>query len=106
MTDYTTFELPLRFVFGDRTIDTERCLRVAISRTADETTRNETVLYKTPSGDFFLHHHAVLKSKRGKPFPTDDFRALTPDEAVRWLAESRAILLDAAAGGLPLPPNA
>jgi hypothetical protein len=66
--------------------------------------RYEDVLYRTGLGNFFIHSHETVKFPKGKPVVQDDAWTVTPIEAVDWIKQERAMVLDA--DGLPLPDQA
>jgi hypothetical protein len=105
----------MKFVINGRTFDTASSTVAAITRgiieadydnmVGDRETRYEVVLYRTAKGAFFLHDHSTYKyAKGGKPVTEDTAQELTPEEAVGWITQNVAVVMDAT--GLPLPPEA
>lgn len=106
---------PMKFIIDGLTYDVASATPVAIDRGAldrynndldpgVEQERYENVLYKTKSGRFFVHNHSTTKYEKGKPVVSDSAFAKTADEALRWISQNNAAILDDA--GLPLPPDA
>jgi hypothetical protein len=109
----------MKFILNGRTFDTATSETIAIDRGtydrwnqdmsmkgfpgADEV-RFETVLYRTAKGALFIHHHATAKYKSGKPVTTDTAEEMESDEAVKWIAEENAAVINSE--GLPLPDEA
>ncbi len=106
----------MQFILDGRLYDTASSVAVAISRgvvesgqwsalpAGAESMRYEEVLYRTKNGNFFVHEHSTVKFPRGKPVVEDVAKALAPQEAVRWVEQNGAMLLDST--GLPLPDEA
>src|SRR5688500_4541548 len=101
----------MKFVINGRTYDTATSTTVAVARGSyepgqfdeDRTAmeiRYEDVLYRTAKGALFVHSHETLKYLRGKPVVRDTTEAHTPETAVKWIEEMRAMVLDPT--GLPL----
>lgn len=66
--------------------------------------RWEDVLYRTAEGAFFVHEHHTNKSARGgKPIITDETSELTPEQAIQWIRDRGAVVIDAE--GLHLPDD-
>jgi hypothetical protein len=100
----------MQFVLNDRLSDTATATIAAVDggtytdfQTGAEV-RFESVLYRTERGNFFRHVHSTTKHGRGKPVVEDDATAMTVEDAMKWIAESRAMILDAT--GLQLPEQA
>ena len=106
----------MRFILNGKLYDTKTSTPTAIARGAEDgndaddmytgalSVRYEDVLYRTTRGAFFLHQHRTVKYSKGKPAVVDTADALTPDEAVKWIARDEAMILDAT--GLELPEEA
>lgn len=105
----------MKFVIKGRTFDTATATKLAIARgiidpsynnlPGDAEIRYEDTLYRTAKGTLFLHEHNTTKyMKGGKPLVTDDAKEMTPESAVAWIGEWRAMVFDAT--GLPLPDEA
>lgn len=105
----------MRFILAGRTFDTATSTTVAHARghltpeTPEEggdvrSVRFEHVLYRTERGAFFAHEHSTTKFRRGKPVVSDHAQELSPEQAIKWIADNRAVIVDAS--GLPLPPEA
>jgi hypothetical protein len=107
----------MKFILDGRSFDTAAAVTVAVSRghtpamyTTDtmervsEENRYEKVVYRTTKGAFFLHEHRTTKLPKGKPVVSDVARALTAQEAVAWIAENGAAIIDPS--GLDLPEEA
>jgi hypothetical protein len=106
----------MKFVINGRTFDTVSSTAVAVSRginppyynnsVGDSERRYEDVLYRTSKGALFVHSHSTEKFvKGGRPVTTDHADEIkTPEDAIRWIEATRAVVLDAT--GLPLPPEA
>lgn len=107
---------PMKFVLNGRTFDTATSSTVAINRgirepsynnsVGDSELRYEDVLYRTQKGAFFVHEHHTEKfvDRKGKPVVTDYAWECDPENAVKWIVEYGAVIVDAA--GLPLPDEA
>jgi hypothetical protein len=115
-TEYpVTGETPaMQFILDKRSYDTATSTVAAVSRgvmgdpsdqyPGAESVRFEDVLYRTQKGAFFVHYHRTVKFPKGKPVVEDTAEALTPEHAVWWVQNDRAMVLDAT--GLPLPEEA
>lgn len=108
---------PMRFILNGRSFDTAGAVTVAVSRghtpalystdsmeRVSEETRYEKVIYRTAKGAFFLHEHRTTKLPKGKPVVSDEARELSAPEALAWIAENGAAIIDAT--GLNLPEEA
>ncbi|MBX9629551.1 MAG: hypothetical protein K2X67_03435 [Burkholderiales bacterium] len=108
----------LKFILNDLTYDTATATPLAVDRGVSEPddymappmpqqalqTRYENVLYRTPSGRFFVHYHSTTKYEKGKPVVEDTASALSADEALEWIRNEEAAIVNDE--GLPLPPAA
>ena len=106
----------MKFIIKGRTFDTATATVVAISRGSfvpdeqsdpnigAEQVRFEWVLYRTQKGAFFIHDHESVKYPKGKPVISDDAREVSVEQAVKWISDNGAAVLDET--GLPLPPEA
>jgi len=109
----------MKFILNGRTFDTATSTVIAISRGVgqpssfgwpvhtDGETRFEEVLYRTMRGALFTHLHSTTKlAKGGKPITEDSAAERTPEEAVQWIVNEGAVIIDDVGSGLPLPPEA
>ncbi len=110
----------MKFVLNGRSFDTATSSPVAISRGVQapdgfgqfwdsryngaEQVRFDHTLFRTAKGNFFVHDHYTIKFPKGKPVVEDDATELTPVDAVKWIAENEAAVLDGT--NLPLPDEA
>lgn len=111
----------MRFIINGRTFDTASSSPLAVSRDilvprlgvrpldhfyeGDwDQVRIEATLYRTQKGSLFIHDHATIKFPKGKPVVQDRAWEVTPDEAVKWIVEEGAAILDGT--GLQLPDEA
>jgi hypothetical protein len=105
----------MKFVINGRTFDTTTSTTAAISRgiiqpsynnfAGDSEVRYEKVLYRTAKGAFFVHNHFTEKFvKGGRPVTSDEALELTPDDAMTWIENEGAVVMDGT--GLSLPPEA
>jgi len=105
----------MKFVLNGRSFDTATAATVAIYRGAftpeqfdphfgAEQVRFEWVLYRTQKGAFFIHDHESVKYPKGKPVISDEAKEATAEEAVKWISEHGAAVLDGT--GLQLPDEA
>lgn len=113
----------MRFILNGRTFDTATSTPLAVSRFIHvpesrlnytiarmfegdwDQVRGEETLYRTAKGALFVHRHSTMKFPKGKPVVKDEAREVaTPEDAVRWIQDERAAILDAS--GLPLPDAA
>jgi hypothetical protein len=106
----------MKFVLSGRVYNTESSEVAAVYRGSAaagnwgslppdaESIRYEHVLYRTASGNFFVHMHETVKYKFGKPVVEDRAIAYSPEDAVQWIQVHSAMVLDST--GLPLPDEA
>lgn len=99
----------MKFILSGRTFDTAGSTKMAIARgikqAPDGEMRFEHVLYRTAKGAIFVHEHSTQKvGGRGRPVVTDQARELSQAEAVSWIVETGAVVLDSS--GLQLPDEA
>lgn len=106
----------IKFIINSRTFDTATSTALAVDRgitdpdynnaVGDCEVRFRNVLYRTAKGALFIHFHRSEKRvKGGGPIAFVDYaEARTGEQAVEWIAERQAVVLDAA--DLPLPPEA
>jgi hypothetical protein len=99
----------MKFVVNGLTFNTMSAAKVAVAppRTEDDP-RGDIVyqeeLYRTAEGNFFLCRHAMQWLGRDDADEWDEAERLNPIEAVEWLANVGAALIDDT--GLPLPREA
>jgi len=103
----------MKFVIKGRTFDTatsnvvaiDRGIAMRANRLGDHEKRYESVLYRTAKGTFFLHDHSTVKYLQGgKPVTEDDAEDLTPEQAIEWIENHGAVVMNDE--GLALPPEA
>lgn len=106
----------IKFIINGRTFDTATSTTLAVdcgitdpdynNVVGDCEVRFTNVLYRTAKGALFIHFRRSEKRvKGGGPVVFVDYvEEKTGEEAVEWIAERQAIVLDAA--DLPLPPEA
>ena len=113
----------MRFILNGRTFDTANSTPLAVSRSilvpdtfglrplrdfyeGDwEQVRIEATLYRTAKGALWVHDHATIKFPKGKPVVQDRaWEKETPEDAVKWIVDEGAAILDGT--GLPLPDEA
>jgi hypothetical protein len=103
---------PMRFILAGRLFDTTTSTVAAVTRGVRESgphiihegaisERFEGVLYRTAKENFWLAEPTISKFARGKPVVEDSARELTLKEAVEWIIEENAMILDDR--GFPLP---
>ena len=109
-------EAVMKFILNGRSFDTTTSSQVAISRGtytpeqwdgdyqgADQV-RYERILFRTAKGAFFVHDHETAKYPHGKPVVSDAAYEKSPEEAMKWIEQFGAAIIDAS--GLPLPDEA
>jgi len=105
----------MKFILNGRTFDTSSSKVLAISSGVytpgqfedswpAQSVRFESVLYRTPKGSLFVHEHETAKYMKGKPVVKDTVEEMTSEQAVKWIADFGAKVLDST--GLDLPEEA
>lgn len=109
----------MKFVINGRSFDTASSSPAAISRgviasdfdsydkgqwVGAEQVRFEYTLFRTPKGNFWTHDHTTIKFPKGKPVIEDTASEVTPEDAVKWVVQNGAAIVDGT--GLPLPEDA
>ena len=109
-------EAGMKFILNGRSFDTISSTKVAVSRgqvpqppgwrhdSDVPEVRYERILFKTAKGAFFVHDHETTKYLKGKPVVSDAAYEKSPEEAMKWIENEGAMILDAS--GLPLPDEA
>ena len=107
----------MKFIINGKSFDTATSSQVAISRGAvspgdlsysdypgAEQVRFEDILFRTAKGNFFVHEHRTVKYPKGKPVVIDEAFERNPDEAMVWISNNNAAIVDST--GLALPEDA
>jgi hypothetical protein len=110
-------EAAMQFILNGRTFNTATSQTVAVHRGTyapdqyDERfgstgeVRFDDVLYRTSKGAFFVHEHETWKLGRGgKPVVKDSATEMSPEQAIKWIEDFGASIVDAS--GLSLPDEA
>lgn len=109
-------EAVVKFILNGRSFDTTTSSEVAVSRGAyvpeqwdgeypgAQQVRYERILFRTAKGALFVHDHETVKYLKGKPVVSDEAREISPEEAMKWIEDQGAAVIDAS--GLPLPDEA
>lgn len=112
----------VKFVLNGRSFDTASSTSAAIYRgvfipgptsgnyindeayIGAEQVRFEHTLFRTAKGAFFVHEHTTAKYPKGKPVVEDAATEMTPEEAIKWIVQVGAAVIDGT--GLSLPEEA